>query len=63
MQVCDDGIGITPPGINGGSNGSAPGHGLESMRKRVADLGGRITVDSTRPQGTRVDAVLPLEVS
>lgn len=53
LTVYDDGTGIT--------EAHTPGHGLESMRKRVADLGGRISVSPTTPRGTRVLAVLPLE--
>ena len=39
----------------------ARGHGLESMRRRATDLGGRLTVADAQPRGTQVTAVLPLE--
>jgi signal transduction histidine kinase len=52
VHVTDDGSGI-------GSFATA-GHGLESMRRRAADVGGRLTVASVEPHGTAVEAVLPL---
>lgn len=55
LSVYDDGSGIDPT--------HTPGHGLESMRRRVADLGGRITISPASPRGTQVSAVLPLEAS
>jgi signal transduction histidine kinase len=38
------------------------GLGLTSMRERVQRVGGQLTVDSQRSQGTRVFAMLPLHV-
>jgi signal transduction histidine kinase len=37
------------------------GVGLESMRKRASEIGGRISVTTTHPHGTLVTALLPLE--
>jgi signal transduction histidine kinase len=54
VLVRDDGGGCAPPG--GG------GHGLDSMRRRAADVGGSLTVDPAEPRGTVVSALLPLEV-
>ena len=54
LGVEDDGAGCGP--------GRSGGHGLESMRRRATDLGGRLTVADAQPTGTRVTAVLPLEV-
>lgn len=55
VAVSDDGVGIDPA--------HTPGHGLESMRTRVAALGGRIDISTAAHRGTEVFAVLPLEVS
>lgn len=52
LHVCDDGVGLDPE--------HTPGEGLSSMARRVADLGGRITVQRIAPRGTEVAAVLPL---
>jgi signal transduction histidine kinase len=38
---------------------AASGHGLDSMRRRAADLGGWLAVRPGTPHGTVVDAVLP----
>jgi signal transduction histidine kinase len=52
IEVVDDGRGIT--------GGIAHGVGLRSMRERAAELGGRCTVGSLVPHGTRVRLSLPL---
>lgn len=52
LHICDDGAGLAPD--------HTPGHGLESMAKRVADLGGRIVIAPATPRGTQVSALLPL---
>jgi signal transduction histidine kinase len=52
IAVSDDGRGIaSDPGA---------GHGLASMRRRAADLGGTVTVDPGIHRGTTVRALLPL---
>lgn len=54
LEVADDGVGFDP-------RGPFPGHlGLTSMRERLADLGGRLEVDSAPGAGTRLRALLPL---
>lgn len=53
LTVRDDGRGLN------GELGDA-GVGLESMRRRAADLGGRVTISPVQPNGTEVNAVLPL---
>ncbi len=55
VSVIDDGTGI--------DLAHSPGHGLESMRTRVAALGGRIEVTSGAGRGTEISAVFPLEAS
>jgi signal transduction histidine kinase len=51
LEIEDDGSGV---------HGAAPtGHGLDSMRRRAADLGGRLAVRPGIPHGTVVDVILP----
>jgi two-component system NarL family sensor kinase len=52
LEIVDDGVGIP-------SNGKQ-GVGLSSMRARAEEAGGKIQVDSTVSQGTRVVAIFPL---
>ena len=54
LTVVDDGRGIAPD--------AAPGLGIESMRERASELGGRLLVTPGPMGGTRVDGVLPLNV-
>ncbi|MBD0422094.1 histidine kinase [Streptomyces sp. TRM S81-3] len=57
LGVVDDGAGFDTAAV------LAAGHrapGLRSMADRVEDLGGRLTVESTPGEGTRVDVHLPL---
>jgi signal transduction histidine kinase len=52
VAVTDDGRGL---------DGAAPrGHGLETMRERADELGGRLCVRAADPRGTTVLADLPL---
>jgi signal transduction histidine kinase len=50
LRIQDDGVGIVAV---------RPGHGLSTMRERVEELGGRLTVGPMVPQGTVVTAVIP----
>ena len=50
LRVEDDGIGI---------HRVVPGHGLRTMRERVEELGGKLTVRPAAPRGTVVTAVIP----
>ncbi|MGA8044769.1 MAG: sensor histidine kinase [Dermatophilaceae bacterium] len=52
VRVLDNGRGIRPE--------SGPGHGLDSMRRRAADVGGDLLIENALPHGTRVTATLPL---
>jgi signal transduction histidine kinase len=52
VRVSDDGAGL-------GST-STEGHGLDSMRRRAADVGGSLSIGPAHPKGTLVAAVLPL---
>ncbi|WP_405710388.1 MULTISPECIES: sensor histidine kinase [unclassified Streptomyces] len=53
LEVTDDGVGFVPE--------ESKGFGLDGMRKRLAELGGRFTVTSSVGDGTRVLGVIPLE--
>jgi ligand-binding sensor domain-containing protein/two-component sensor histidine kinase len=47
-----------PPATAGGSDSSRGGHGLENMRKRAAELGGHLEIDSSE-NGTKLILTLP----
>lgn len=51
LEVTDDGTGFVV--------GASAGFGLDGMRKRLAELGGRLTVTSSVGDGTRILAVIP----
>ncbi|MET9658757.1 sensor histidine kinase [Streptomyces sp. NPDC006510] len=53
LEVTDDGTGFVPE--------ESKGFGLDGMRKRLAELGGRLTVTSSVGDGTRVLGMIPLE--
>ncbi|WP_327356008.1 sensor histidine kinase [Streptomyces sp. NBC_01304] len=55
LEVTDDGRGFVV--------GTSPGFGLDGMRKRLAELGGELTVTSSVGDGTRILAMIPTEVS
>ena len=55
LEVTDDGTGIAA--------GTRPGVGMAAMHERAAEIGGRCTVSSAAPAGTRVLALLPLDAS
>jgi signal transduction histidine kinase len=55
-------VGVIDDG-HGGAVARPMGHGLDSMRRRALDVGGRLTVAPVEPHGTAVTAVLPLEAS
>ena len=52
VQITDDGSGLRV--------GPGRGHGLESMRRRAADVVGSLSIGPADPTGTVVTAVLPL---
>lgn len=56
LEVSDDGVGFAP-------HDSFPGHlGLQSMRERVAELGGEISIESAPGKGTHIRAQIPLKI-
>jgi two-component system, NarL family, sensor histidine kinase DesK len=48
---------------NGRGGAIVPGNGLCGMRERIESLGGRLRVDATPGQGTRVEVTLPLRAT
>ena len=55
VEVRDNGRGFDP-------SAGHPGHfGLDSMRSRAAEIGGRIVITSTRGSGTAVRVRVPRE--
>ncbi len=54
LRVADDGRGFEP------ARGAGRGFGLQSMRERLARLGGQVEVESKPGGGTRVVCVCPL---
>jgi signal transduction histidine kinase len=55
VEICDNGRGFNP-------NGGHPGHfGLESMRSRATEIGGRLTIASAPGAGTVVRVRVPAE--
>jgi two-component system sensor histidine kinase UhpB len=55
VEVCDDGVGITPEAV-----GSPKSLGLLGVRERAQRLGGTVTVGPAAPHGTRLALRLPL---
>lgn len=53
LRVSDDGRGFDPAAVR-------PGTGLVSMRRRAADLGGTLAVESVPGQGTRLTLDVPV---
>lgn len=56
LDVQDDGVGLVPRPTGDGRTG----FGLTSMRERVALLGGELTVEGVRGEGTTIAARVPL---
>ncbi|WP_171072654.1 sensor histidine kinase [Streptomyces sp. DASNCL29] len=52
LEITDDGTGFLV--------GESTGFGLDGMRKRLAELGGRLTVTSSVGDGTRILALIPM---
>jgi two-component system NarL family sensor kinase len=54
VEIADDGIGLPPE--------HTKGVGLQSMRERAAELGGKCVVEAIGGGGTRVRAWIPVEM-
>jgi signal transduction histidine kinase len=59
LDVADDGTGFDAPAEDG-TDAAAGGYGLVGMRRRLARVGGTLTVESTPGYGTTVNASVPL---
>jgi len=55
LRVADDGRGFEP------AKDPGEGFGLQSMRERLAEIGGRLGVESTQGKGTTITCVCPLQ--
>lgn len=55
VRVADDGSGLTPDATHGAGH-----YGLRGMRERVEGLDGTLILSHNDPQGTVVEARLPL---
>lgn len=62
LEVDDEGRGISAEELADIASGAALGVGLRGMRERIKDLGGEMEILSSG-QGTKVRAIIPLEVS
>ena len=54
IEISDDGVGIAPERLDG-----ARSHGLVGMRHRIESLGGKFTIGTNTPHGTRIQVVVP----
>jgi signal transduction histidine kinase len=61
MEVEDEGRGMNADELSAIASGETLGVGLRGMRERISDFGGELEVLSTG-RGTRVKAVIPIEV-
>jgi signal transduction histidine kinase len=54
VQIRDDGVGIPPERLDGTRS-----HGLVGMRHRIESLGGKFTISTNQPHGTRIEVIVP----
>ncbi len=54
LEIDDDGRGFDP------AQPGAGGHGLRNMRQRAETIGGRLSIESSRAEGTTIRLTLPL---
>ena len=60
-EVRDDGRGFTAAESGTASGDGAGGQGLENMRRRVGQLGGVFSIESSPGQGTLLKLIIPLK--
>ena len=64
ISITDNGKGFSPPPFvcpDAAGAGNVPGDGLDNMRQRVENFGGRFGIISRPGQGTRVQINLPVQ--
>ena len=59
LCVADEGVGFTSTDTS--ADGKATKFGLFSIRERMEDLGGSISIESAPGQGTKITLIVPLE--
>jgi signal transduction histidine kinase len=61
IKISDNGKGLNSniPREGADSAPTASGDGLNNMRKRLADIGGHCTIESTAGQGTNIKFLIP----
>jgi signal transduction histidine kinase len=60
IKVSDNGCGFDPELVGNDQHGGMGGHGLNSLRRRAASLGGRFQIESERGRGTTVTLRVPV---
>jgi ligand-binding sensor domain-containing protein/signal transduction histidine kinase len=60
-EIRDDGRGFAVPSLDRPPGDARDGHGLENIRTRSIQLGGRLSVDSSPGRGTCIKVVVPLK--
>jgi signal transduction histidine kinase len=53
MDIVDDGLGFDP-------SKNSNGFGMKTMRDRIEELGGELTIESERGRGTAIAVSLPV---
>ena len=59
ISISDDGCGFAP-GRDVTAIASSEGHGLGNMRHRVAEIGGKLGIQSSPGSGTTIQVEVPL---
>ncbi len=62
LQIDDDGIGFNPDSL-ARENGEEATMGLNSMKERIALIGGRLSIESAPGRGTRIKAQVELSAN
>jgi signal transduction histidine kinase len=60
-EIRDDGCGFTVPSFDRVGENHRTGHGLDNLRSRATQLGGRLSIDSSPDQGTWIQFSVPLK--
>jgi two-component system sensor histidine kinase DegS len=59
ISISDNGKGFEP--VSDASSDGMGGHGLASMQRRAAAIGGSLTIESKRGSGTNITLKVPLK--